>query len=48
MRTPIADSCPGCGYILNPKTGTCLLCGYGQDLPRPEADNENWWQDQGI
>lgn len=28
VKEPIAEKCPGCGYILDPETGTCLHCGY--------------------
>ena len=25
---PIAEKCPGCGYMLDPITSECLQCGY--------------------
>ena len=39
---PIAEKCPGCGYILDPETGKCLRCGYepcqfcDENLPKEE------------
>lgn len=28
QRELIAEKCPGCGYILDPETGSCLRCGW--------------------